>query len=335
MEGAFCANFGQPVIGLPLCHRAWCTACYQQRPGTSLLVYHGSDPETAPNPNEEKFYLQARAGDSTCCPFECDEYFFFRITGSTSQHELLQNQTILDLIRRANLDAFWSRALRTVRELRRMFYADLKLGETLGFTMFPEPPGPFPTQYDGGMRAAIGILHRTNLAGRHEARHKYSSARKAQSVQANIYIAHAGGGATAQAIRSVRGHRAIACAPTDSEWFSHFMTGLKSRIGERRKQDAAIFIALMVEIKRRLELEWQLATRLMNKDRERAAAEHGSFHVLTYCGSFRGFETPNVVLHDLIHQTLSPEEALEAGSRGNKTPPYVSLPLKGRFKARS
>jgi hypothetical protein len=118
-------------------------------------VYHRSDPETAPSPSEEKFCLQARAGDSTCCPFECDECVFFRLTGSTSQHELLQHQTLLDLIRRANLDAFWSRAPRTVRELGRMwFYADLKLGETLGFTMFPDPPGPFPTHcvthYDGG-----------------------------------------------------------------------------------------------------------------------------------------------------------------------------------------
>jgi hypothetical protein len=34
MEGIFCANFGQPVLGLPLCHRAWCAACYQQRPCT-------------------------------------------------------------------------------------------------------------------------------------------------------------------------------------------------------------------------------------------------------------------------------------------------------------
>jgi hypothetical protein len=181
------------------------------------------------------------------------------------------------------------------------------------------------------MHAAIGILHRTNLAGRHEATQKYASARKARSVHANIYMARAGGGATAQATRSDHGHRAIACAPTDSEWFSRFMTGLKSRIGERRKQDAAISITLMVEIQRRLELEWQLATGLMNKDRVRAAAEHGSFHVLTYCGSLRGFETPKVVLHDLIHQTLSPEEALEAASRGNKTPPHVSLCWKRRY----
>jgi hypothetical protein len=56
-------------------------------------------------------------------------------------------------------------------------------------------------------------------------------------------------------------------------------------IVERRKQDVAISISLMVEIQQRLELEWQLATRLMYKDRVRATAEHGSFHVFTYCGS--------------------------------------------------
>jgi hypothetical protein len=70
-----------------------------------------------------------------------------------------------------------------------MFYADLKLGETLGLIMFTDPPGPFPTPYDEGMRAAIGILHRTNLAGRNEATQKYASARKARSVHASIYMA--------------------------------------------------------------------------------------------------------------------------------------------------
>jgi hypothetical protein len=113
-------------------------------------VYHGRDPEIAPSPSEEKFYFQARAGDSTFCPFECDECFFFRLTGSASQHELLKHQTLLDLIRRANLDAFWSRAPRNVRELRIMFYGDLNLGETLGFTMFPDPPGTVPLNMMGG-----------------------------------------------------------------------------------------------------------------------------------------------------------------------------------------
>jgi hypothetical protein len=39
----------------------------------------------------------------------------------------------------------------------------------------------------------------------------------------------------------------------------------------------------------------------------RCVAETGSFFILTYCGSLRGFETPKVVLSDLTKQTLSPE----------------------------
>jgi hypothetical protein len=71
------------------------------------------------------------------------------------------------------------------------------------------------------------------------------------------------------------------------------MTGLRSRIRERRKQDAAISIALMIELQKRLELEWQAATARHDKERIRRATENGLFHVFTFCGSLRGFETPS------------------------------------------
>jgi hypothetical protein len=83
----------------------------------------------------------------------------------------------------------------------------------------------------GGDRAAIGIL----------------------------FMASAQGGATSKAIRSDKGQSTLSAAPTDTEWFCRFMTGLCSRIGERRRQDAAISIALMVEFQKRLEAKWQEA----------------------------------------------------------------------------
>jgi hypothetical protein len=52
--GIFCANFSRPVIGLPLCHRTWCAPWYHQRRGTDFLVYHRNDPDSVPNPSEEK-----------------------------------------------------------------------------------------------------------------------------------------------------------------------------------------------------------------------------------------------------------------------------------------
>jgi hypothetical protein len=182
------------------------------------------------------------------------------------------------------------------------------------------------------VRAAIGISCRTNRPGKHEAKQKYSSARNARSVHANIYLASGLGGATSQAIRSNKGHQPIPNAPTDSEWFNHFMTGLRSRIRECRKQDAAISIALMIELQRRLELEWQAATARNDKECIRRATENGSFHVFMFCGSLRGFKAPNLLIHDLRQQTLSPEESAVDAILGNYVPHHSEDDSKRAFK---
>jgi hypothetical protein len=72
-----------------------------------------------------------------------------------------------------------------------------------------------------------------------------------------MFMASAQGGATSKAIRSDKGNTTLSTAPTDTGWFCRFMTGLRSRIGGRRRQDASISIALMVEFQKRLEAKWQ------------------------------------------------------------------------------
>jgi hypothetical protein len=44
--------------------------------------------------------------------------------------------------------------------------------------------------------------------------------------------------------------------PTDSEWFSCFMTGFEARVGQRTKQDMAISIEVMMEIERLNQEQW-------------------------------------------------------------------------------
>jgi hypothetical protein len=111
------------------------------------------------------------------------------------------------------------------------------------------------------------------------------------------------------------------------------MTGIRARIGERPRQDAAISIYLMLEMQKRLELRWKRAVESRDTLEMRRVAEPGSFFILTYCCILRGLETPKVVLIDLKKQTLSPEESQENANRGNLVPPHVSLPLQDRFKA--
>ena len=152
---------------------------------------------------------------------------------------------MLDYIRRANLDAFWSRTQGTLYHLTRMFSAEVTTCQNLGFQMFPTSPGPFPTYYYGGLRAALGVLTRSNCPGKHEAKQNISSARKVRLVYADIYMDSDSGEATLRVVWSDKRLQAMASAPTDSEWFTHFMNGLSSRIGERRNKDAAISIDLM------------------------------------------------------------------------------------------
>ena len=179
------------------------------------------------------------------------------------------------------------------------------------------------------------MLTRSNIPGKHEAKQKESSARKARSVHANIYMASASGGATPQVIRSDKGVQVMAGPPTESEWFTRFMPGLHSSIGERINQDAYIYIALMIEMQQLLELGWNLAVKQSNKEHIRTAAENGLFHNFTYCGSLRIYDSPKVLLRDLSHHIFSPEESVVLSEQGNYPPPHIYLPLLGNFKSRS
>ena len=91
--------------------------------------------------------------------------------------------------------------------------------------MFPTSSVPFPTYYDGVMRADLGVLTRSNRLGKHEAKQK-KSAQNARSVHANIYMASAYGVATLQVIWRDKGIQFMAISPTYSEWFTRFMTGI-------------------------------------------------------------------------------------------------------------
>jgi hypothetical protein len=132
-DGIFCANFGRPVIGLPLSHWTWCAPCYQQKLGTDVSVYHGNNPDSVPIPSEEKCYLHVRPADSIFCLFKCDECSFYRLTGCPSQIDNKMHQNLLDY-----------------KGLRRMSKDEIQIDNSLGFKMFPTSMGPFPTHYDGG-----------------------------------------------------------------------------------------------------------------------------------------------------------------------------------------
>jgi hypothetical protein len=108
-------------------------------------------------PGEENDFVSARPGDHLFCPFECDSCAFFRLKRNLPRPESRTDSLLLTYIRRANLDAFWSRRPGTVEGMRRLFFSQAEVGDFFGFEMF-DRIGPFPHDYDSGIRSAIGTL---------------------------------------------------------------------------------------------------------------------------------------------------------------------------------
>lgn len=280
-------------------------------------------------PGEEDDFLVARAGDHLVCPFECDYCSFFRIKGHIPNPDNERDSDLLVYIRRANLDAFWSRRPATIRGLSALFEEQAGVGERFGFQMF-KPLGPFGRKYDAGMRAAVGILVRSQRPGKHEETMKFASVRKARALHTDMYNASAEAVENAMVWRSDRARFVTTKAPTDSTWFNAFMNGYRARVGERRKQDVAISIELMMAIQHELQSDWEQSTSEQDKREQRRVAEHGAYFLFLYCGSLRGFEGPKVKLSDLRRQVASPGSP-QAAIHGA----HIGLPLTGRFKARS
>ena len=277
-------------------------------------------------PDEDKDYITARAGDHLFCPFECDACTFYRLKGRLPEARNITDSTLLVYLRRANLDAFWSRRPGTIEGLRTLFFRQAKVGVTFGFDMF-DSPGPFPSNYDSGIRCAVGVLHQSRLPGLHEATQKYSSVRKVRSLSTNLYNASALGAVGNVVYRTKQGRNVATSAPTESEWFSRFMSGLHARMGDRRKRDAAISIKQILAIQSLLEEEWHDAIDGGELSDKRAVAEIGVFFILGYCTSLRGFEMPKIVLTNLrsMIQLLDDDDSSA----------HVAVPLRGCFKARS
>lgn len=331
-EGVFCANFGKPVIGLPLCQNAWCGTCYRTRPGDDFFVYRVDDTTYEEGnvdlvaPEEEDNFKMARPGDHLFCPFECDYCVFFKLRGRSPIEGNKTDDILLTYIRRANLDAFWSRRPGTIEALVYLFKRQIQVGEQFGFEMFP-PRGPFPRDYDSGMRMAIGSLWESRLPGQHEPTKKFSSCRKVRSLNTNMHNSGPSGAHDNLVLRTKNKRTVASTAPSDSEWANRFMMGFKARLGDRVRRDAALSVPQVLAFQELCEEEYLATIDTGDRVRRRQVCEIACFVLLSFCCSLRGFETPKIVLHILRTKIQWHSTAY--------SPAHMGVPLRGRFKART
>jgi len=130
---------------------------------------------------DEVRFKQSRPGDHLCIPFQCPNCQSQNIRGKGIDPNLINDLVFECMVVRATLDAFWSRASKTVanhvREVRNM----ARYGEMFGYPPMPIL-GPWALFNHLGMDAAIMVLMRLMEKGRAGATVKYGTARKARAT---------------------------------------------------------------------------------------------------------------------------------------------------------
>jgi hypothetical protein len=191
-----------------------------------------------------------------------------------------------EMIRRALLDAFWSRETNTVKtnlkEARRMERTMEKYGLPSATPMM----GPWPLEDSLGMKCALAVLDRSLDKGVYEDNVQWDTFRKQMSAVTNISQAAVGG--LEDSVGAYERKRMwISNAKSHQFWFSRFMAGIHRRVGQVRKADKEILIDVLHEADRILEGQWSGARTIAQKKR---ISEMGSWFLGGFCTGLRGEE---------------------------------------------
>jgi hypothetical protein len=244
------------------------------------------DGELVCNVGDEERFRTARNGDHLLTTFQCERCHFQNIYRRSPVRYDGVDEEVMYMIRRANLDAFWSREPSTVgatlRGAKRMSRTESKYQ----MPSATPPMGPFPVEDSLGMMGAILVLDRSLDPGVYEDTVQWETFRKTMSTITNISQAGVGGlGNSVGAYERAR--MWISESLTHTFWFSRFMTGIHKRVGEVRKQDKLVTIDVLHKVEIILEDQWKIATKLSTKKR---IAEMGAWYIGGFCTALRGEE---------------------------------------------
>jgi hypothetical protein len=261
-----------------------------------------------------------RDGDHLMCPFQCDTCHFYNIQGRRPGVKS-QDDVLLMCIRRANLDAFWSRESATVRQNQREGVRGLVLSARLGVdNPYPERR-PYPVGDSFGMLIACQSLLKSLDGGRNTGTIQFETMRKLRSHYANFYhTLPEGTGWTT--IADGRGTTTFTGSPTYSYWFRRFMSGCHRRMGDTWMPDRATTLDEIHHFFKLLEEDWKTFGDDLSMQLQTALT--GMILVGGFSGALRGEELPKLELGAIRKHW---EEAV-----CHPRVPHVPLVLSGRFK---
>lgn len=252
-------------------------------------------------------------------PFQCDLCHFRNIMKRDPWEFDPDDMEILEYIRRANLDAFWSRETSTVKANFRLLIKAENCNLALNMPPLVKNMGPFPLEDLFGMQAAIAVLIRSLDKGKYENFVQWETFRKTRSAVTNVYQASVDG--LMDVIGAYEKNRCwVSRVPTHSFWFVRFMEGLHRRVGEVVKQDWPIPIQVVKYIDEMLDELWPTLTDAREKLK---VAQMGVWFICGFCTGLRGEEMLMIELAgtaDRLRYLENPEQ------------PYFELRIRGRTK---
>jgi len=264
-------------------------------------------------------FKEARNGDHLMTPFQCDWCQFRVVSGRLPRADSREDEWLLCLLRRANLDALWGRERSKVVANQRNIDWMIQIWSQIGIGPALPEFGPFPSRDMFGMTVAVAMLAKSLNPGRYQDYTQFETLRKLRSAFSNLHHASASGSSAMMTLGRDTAKTFLSTCTTHSLWFERFSKGCFRRMGQETRQDLAMSIQVMLALIRLLVQQWESA------DAPRDTLAYvGAFACIAYGGSFRG----NVVcLTDLSGLLKYPAmELVEAGQR------YVIIPLLGRFK---
>lgn len=205
---------------------------------------------------EESDYLKARRGDHLLVEFECDVCVFRKLKRRDPLEGLPADDLTLKCIRRANLDAFWSRAPSTAVKNARATQGILDACTTLEIIPPFKPSGPMPNHDHCGYAIAVSSVLLSTGKGRYQTSHKqFATVRQYRTAFSNQLRATAGqrGDQLVMSDHDGKGYNRLSSDPCGSLWFHRFMEGMKRRMGQDWRPNQAITPELLVEILARME----------------------------------------------------------------------------------
>ncbi len=258
------------------------------------------------------------------CPFQCDGCWFKNLFNRDPVEGSVADAWNLSLIRRANLDLFWSRDASTVSGIRGNTKELIRRARAFGRKIPLSPMSPWPVDDKEGMGVAIAMLEKSIEKGRNSDKYmQFDTVRKLRSAAANVYSATSQAANLRYCLKSGNRLLHLEEGPTQRNLIERIVIGMENRMPKESSRNLPFTSRMILYILDNLEEE--LYNPGTTADRARLLIMTGAYLAITFGYSLRGNEGFWVDCERLCKH-------IQVGKYDGRQP-HVLIPLLGRFKS--